>query len=58
MRQSRAMSLAEAIANVVVGYGIAVVTQVLVFPRFGLETTLGENMVLGAVFTGVSLIRV
>ena len=57
MRQSRAMSLAEAIANVVVGYGIAVVTQVVVFPRFGLETTLRENMALGAVFTGVSLIR-
>jgi hypothetical protein len=32
MKQSRAMSLVEAIANVVVGYGVAVLTQLLVFP--------------------------
>jgi hypothetical protein len=33
--QSRRMSLVEAIANVVVGYGLAVLTQILVFPLFG-----------------------
>jgi hypothetical protein len=32
MRQSRLMSLVEAVANVVVGYGVAVLTQVTVFP--------------------------
>ena len=37
MRQSRLMSLVEAVANVVVGYGVAVVTQLLVFPLFGLR---------------------
>ena len=31
------MSLSEAIANVVVGYGVAVATQLLVFPLFGLD---------------------
>jgi hypothetical protein len=31
MKQSRTMSLVEAIANVAVGYGIAVGTQILVF---------------------------
>ena len=28
MKQSRAMSLVESVANVVVGYGVAVVTQI------------------------------
>ena len=32
-------------------------TQLLVFPMFGLRTTLGENLAIGAVFTGVSLVR-
>ena len=36
MKQSRLMSLVEAIANVVVGYAIAVLTQLIVFPWFGL----------------------
>jgi hypothetical protein len=31
------MSLIEAIANVAVGFGVAVTTQALVFPMFGLE---------------------
>lgn len=57
MRQSRVMSLMEAIANVAVGYGIAVVTQVLIFPIFGLHTTLAQNLRIGAVFTAVSIAR-
>ena len=37
MKQSRLMSLVEAVTNVAVGYGLAVVTQIIVFPWFGLE---------------------
>ena len=37
MKQSRAMSLVEAVTNVVVGYGMAVATQIAMFPNFGLE---------------------
>ena len=44
-------------ANVVVGYGVAVATQMLVFPLFGLQTTLAQNLKLGAVFSIVSIIR-
>ena len=57
MRQSRAMSLVEAVANVVLGYGVAVVTQILVFPIFGLHTTLAQNLKMGFVFTVVSIGR-
>jgi hypothetical protein len=57
MKQSRLMSLVESIANVVVGYGVAVATQILIFPVFGLHTTLAQNLKMGAVFTIVSLGR-
>ena len=57
MKQSRTMSLVESLVNVTVGYGIAVITQILVFPLFGLSTTLAENMALGAIFTVVSIAR-
>jgi hypothetical protein len=55
--QSRWMSLLEAVTNIAVGFGVAVLTQVLVFPLFGLSVSLGENLGIGAVFTVVSLIR-
>jgi hypothetical protein len=57
MKQTRFMSLVEAIANVVVGYGIAVLTQLLVFPWFGLPARVGDALAIGAVFTLVSLFR-
>jgi signal-transduction protein with cAMP-binding, CBS, and nucleotidyltransferase domain len=57
MKQSRLMSLVEAIANVLVGYGVAVMTQILIFPVFGLQTTLAQNLKMGAIFTIVSIAR-
>lgn len=57
MKQSRAMSLVEAVANVLVGYGIAVMTQIMIFPVFGLHTTLAQNLQMGAAFTGISIVR-
>lgn len=57
MKQSRRMSLVEAFANVIVGYGVAVVTQILIFPLFGLQTSLGQNLAMGGVFTMVSIAR-
>lgn len=57
MKQTRTMSLVEALTNVAVGYSIAVITQILLFPLFGLSTTLAENMAMGAIFTVVSIAR-
>ena len=57
MKQSRLMSLVESVANVIVGYGVAVVTQILIFPVFGLQTTLRQNLAMGGIFTIVSLFR-
>ena len=55
--QSRTMSLIEALANVLVGYGVAVATQAVVFPLFGLHASLDQNLAIGLIFTIVSLAR-
>lgn len=49
--------MVEAVANVAVGYGIAVATQVAVFPVFGLHVSLADNLLMGAIFTVVSIVR-
>ena len=57
MKQSRLMSLLESIANVLVGYGVAVATQMAAFPLFGLAVTFTENLLIGLIFTVVSIVR-
>ena len=57
MKQSRLMSLVESLANVLVGYGVAVATQMLMFPLFGLVVTVTENLLIGLIFTAVSIVR-
>ena len=57
MKQSRTMSLIEAITNVTVGYTLAIATQIVVFPWFGLEAALGEHLTIGMAFVGVSMAR-
>jgi hypothetical protein len=57
MKQSRTMSLVETIANVVVGYALAIATQIVVFPWFGIEAGLSEHLTIGLAFVGVSLVR-
>jgi hypothetical protein len=56
-KQSRTWSAIESVANVAVGYGIAVATQLIVFPLFGLHASLTDNLAIGAIFTVVSLVR-
>jgi hypothetical protein len=51
------MSLIEAVTNVAVGYVLAVATQIVVFPWFGLHPSIGQNLALGGVFVGISLLR-
>lgn len=57
MSQSRRMSMVEAATNVTVGYVLAVATQIVVFPRFDLHPSLGEELTIGALFTVISLVR-
>tara|TARA_Y100000034_G_C6780003_1_gene348561 strand:- start:476 stop:685 length:210 start_codon:yes stop_codon:yes gene_type:complete len=55
--QSRVGSFVESIANVMVGYLIAVLAQVLIFPHFGVHVTTRDHFIIAAVFTVVSIVR-
>ncbi len=57
MRQSKRMSMIESLTNVAVGYGVAVSAQIMVFPLFGLDVALVDNLAIGAIFTGISIVR-
>lgn len=57
MGQSKTLSLIEACANIVIGYTIAVASQCVIFPMFGLYVDLQTNMKMGLIFTIVSLVR-
>ena len=55
--QTRTASLLEAGTNVLVGYLVALLAQQLVFPLFGIHTTLAQDSAIAAAFTAVSLAR-
>jgi cobalamin biosynthesis protein CobD/CbiB len=55
--QSRWMSFVEATINIVAGFGLAFITQIVVFPLFGIAVSTADNLLIGAIFTVVSLAR-
>lgn len=57
MTQSRSFSTIEAATNVVLGWMVAVITQLLVFPVIGLQVMFWQNLVLSGVFASVSFLR-
>lgn len=57
MNQSRLESLIETLVNVFIGYGVAVASQIIIFPWFGIHIPLADNFVIGAWFTLISIVR-
>lgn len=51
------MSAAEAVANVAIGYLIAVASTVIILPAFGYRVTAQDAVGISAAFTVVSLLR-
>lgn len=57
MSQSRLGSFIEAWINVLIGFGINFIANLLIFPLFGFHITLSENLVMGLLYTGISVAR-
>ncbi len=57
MEQTRLGSLIESGMNILIGYGVALASQVLIFPLFNIHVPLSTNLWIGAWFTLISLIR-
>lgn len=55
--QTRRQSMIEAVANVAIGYGVALASQAVIFPLYGLHVPLSQNAIIGLWFTGVSIVR-
>ena len=55
--QSRLASFVESLVNVLIGYSVALATQLAVFPLFGMDVSINQNLAIGAIFTVVSIAR-
>lgn len=57
LRQTRIGSLIEACANVLIGFGVALISQIVVFPLVGIHVSLSTNLEIGLWFTVISIVR-
>lgn len=57
MQQTRMESFVESVFNIIIGYVVALVSQIIVFPWFDIHVPLSTNLWIGAWFTLISLVR-
>jgi hypothetical protein len=57
MKQSRRASIIEAASSTLIGYGIALAGQLIVFPLMGITVTLNQNLLIGGIFMLISTAR-
>lgn len=57
MSRSRTWSAVESITNIAIGYGVALASQLAIFPLYGINVPLSTNIWIGAWFTAISLVR-
>jgi len=55
--QNKTHSLIESILNVTVGYLVAVGSQIVIFPYFGIDIPMADNFIIGLWFTVISIAR-
>lgn len=55
--QKKTHSLIESISNVIVGYFVALLSQIIIFPVFGIHATIQDNIIIGLWFTVISICR-
>lgn len=57
MKQSKLESMIESLMNIFIGYFVALASQLLIFPAFGINLPLHSNLLIGLWFTLISLLR-
>ena len=55
--QTKLQSLIESGVNILIGYLVALTSQLVVFPWFGINIPLTDNLLIGFWFTVISLVR-
>jgi hypothetical protein len=57
MKQTKLMSFLETTLSTAIGFAVALATQILIFPLFGFNPSISENLVITLIFTVVSIAR-
>jgi hypothetical protein len=57
LSQSKLESLVETCINTAIGFVIAIISQIIVFPMFGIHVPLSSNFGIGAWFTIIGVAR-
>lgn len=57
MSQTRTGSLIEAFINVLIGFWINYIANLLIFPLFGFQISLSDNFIMGLIYTAISIGR-
>ena len=55
--QTKTQSMSESLINVAIGYGVALLAQRAIFPLFGIRIPMRDNLLIGAIFTLISIAR-
>ena len=55
--QTRLQSFIEAWVNVAIGFGINFLANMLIFPLFGWSISAADNLLLGLIYTAISIAR-
>lgn len=55
--QTKIESLIESFSNVAIGFIVAFISQIVIFPFYDIEISLNDNLAIGAWFTFISIIR-
>jgi len=55
--QSKKHSLIESITNTAIGYIVAILSQMIIFPIFGIHVDTSTHLLIGLWFTVVSIVR-
>ena len=55
--QTKIQSFIESIINILIGYFVALLSQIAIFPLFDIHVSLSDNLLIGVYFTIISLFR-
>lgn len=57
MAQTRKQSAVEAAINILIGYSITLTANMLIFPLFGWDISVQQNLLMGVIYTLISFAR-
>ena len=55
--QTKRHSVYESCFNILIGYGVAILSQIIIYPFYGIHVPIQTNISIGAWFTIISLVR-